>query len=188
MIGKPNHDGSEFGVASGRIRNSSQLCRRSFRKAKLAFALGDESRRLVELGQPAGGLHVGDLEVVAEIAVGVLVVVAFRQIAELLAEATAAGVVLARWAVAVAAPVAEAFGNLLQLAVVGEDRTALAHGDVVRRVETQGADVTEGTDHLPVVGRAERIAAVLDQPEIVFLAQRGDHLRGCTGCRAYGPA
>ena len=73
----------------------------------MALARRDETVEPVQLRQRAGGLHVGDLEVVAEVGVGVLVVVAVGQVAQLPAEALAAGVVLAGRAVAVAAPVAE---------------------------------------------------------------------------------
>ena len=75
----------------------------------MGLAAGDEVRQLVELvelGQAAGGLHVGDLEVVAGVGVGVLVVVAGGQAAELPGEAFLAGVVLAGGAEAVPAPVA----------------------------------------------------------------------------------
>lgn len=126
------------------------------------------------MGQAAGGLHVGDLEVVAEVGVDVFVVVAVGQAAELLAEALATGVVAAGGAVAVAAPVAEGFGDGLELAVVGEHRPAFAHGDVVGGVEAEGGDVAPGADHLAVVGGAERVAAVFDQPQAMLVAQRLD--------------
>ena len=81
--------------------------------------------------QAAGGLHVGDLEVAAQVAVGVLVVVAMGQVPSCWSKAFATGVVLAGCAVAVTAPVAEALGDGLQFVVVGEHRAAFAHGDVV---------------------------------------------------------
>ena len=62
-----------------------------------------------QLRHADGRLHVGELQVVADVRVGVLVVVAVGQVAELPVEALAAGVVLARLAPAVAAPVAERF-------------------------------------------------------------------------------
>ena len=64
--------------------------------------------------QRASRLHIGDLEVVPKMAVGVLVVVTFGEIAELPAKALAAGVVLAGRAVAVATPIPKRFGDRLQ--------------------------------------------------------------------------
>ena len=85
----------------------------------VALARRDEALEARQLGAADGRLHVGGLEVVAEVAVDVLVVVAVGQGAELLAEALAAGVVLAARAVAVAAPVADGAGDAGQLVVVG---------------------------------------------------------------------
>ncbi len=73
-------------------------------------------------------------------------VVAERQVTQLPAEALAAGVFLARLAVAVAAPVAKRFDDALEIAVVGEDRALLDHGDVVGRLEADGSHVAEGAD------------------------------------------
>jgi len=135
-----------------------------FEKSKIVFARLDELRRFVQLRQATGGLHVGDFEVVAQVAVGVLVVIAFRQIAQLLAKALAAGVVLARLAVAVAAPVTKALGNRLEFLVVGKHGAAFPHGDVVGRVKAQGGNVSKGAHHLAAVGGAQRVAAVFHQP------------------------
>lgn len=118
---------------------------------KVALARGDESFGLLKLCQTASGLHIGDLQVVAEVRIRVLVVVAFRQAAQLPRETLHAGVVLAWLAIAVATPVAEGLGDLLQLMVVGEDRTTFAHRDMVGRVEAQRCDVAEGADQLSVV-------------------------------------
>ena len=104
-------------------------------EGKVVLARLNEVGRLVQLRQAAGGLHVSDLEVVAHVTVGVLVIVALRQLAQFPAKALAAGVVLAGRAVAVAAPVAEALSNRLEFVIVGEDGAALAHGNVVGRVE-----------------------------------------------------
>ncbi|MNS98122.1 hypothetical protein D3C72_1324790 [compost metagenome] len=102
--------------------------------------------------------------------VHVLVVVALRQTAELLAEAFAAGVITTWCAVAVTTPVAERLGDQLELGVVGEHRAAFTHGDVVGWVEAQGGDVSEGADQLAVVGGAQGVTAVFDQPQVVLLA------------------
>ena len=66
-----------------------------FQKCKVGLAGLDKSRFFFELGQAACGLHVGDLEVVAQVALGVFVVVASGQAAQLPVKAFAAGVVLA---------------------------------------------------------------------------------------------
>ncbi|MNN85955.1 hypothetical protein D3C81_2032990 [compost metagenome] len=75
--------------------------------AEVAFTRSDEIIDPVHLRQRAGGLHVGDLQVVAQVRVGVLVIVALRQVTQLPAKTLAAGVVLARTAIAVAPPVTE---------------------------------------------------------------------------------
>ena len=65
-------------------------------RAWLARRAATKPSSLLQLLPADGRLHVERLEVVAEVAVDVLVVVAVRQVAELPAEALAAGVVLAR--------------------------------------------------------------------------------------------
>ena len=132
----------------------------------------DEIGQPVQLREGTGCLHVGDLQVVADMAVGVLVIVAVGQVTELPAKALAAGVVASARAVAVATPVAKALGNHLEFGVVGEYRPALAHGDVMGWVETQGADVAKGADMAPVPGAPQGIAAVFDEPQAVLATQR----------------
>ena len=56
-------------------------------------------------------MHVGNFQVVAKMAVGVLMVIAFGQLAKLLAKAFTTGVIFAGGAVAVAAPVSKALSN-----------------------------------------------------------------------------
>ena len=138
------------------------------------LAAFDEVGEFGDLGDAEGGLHVGGLEVVADVRVGVLVVVAAGEGAELPVEALAAGVVDAGLAPAVAAPVAEAVDEDLEGWLVGEDGTALAHGDVVGGVEADGGDVAEGADLLALEGGSEGVAAVFDEPEVVFFAEGGD--------------
>src|SRR5207244_13290336 len=72
---------------------------------KVRPAARTEVGHLLELGQPDGGLHVGDLQVVAEIGVDVLVIVAGGQVAELPLEALPARVRLPVGAPAVSSPV-----------------------------------------------------------------------------------
>jgi hypothetical protein len=62
-------------------------------------------------------------------------VVAAGQRAQLPVEALAAGVVHTGLAPAVAAPIPETVDEHLQRRLVGQHRAALAHGDVVRRIE-----------------------------------------------------
>lgn len=155
----------------GNIQEGAQAGQARLQQREVALAGGDELRRALELRQTAGGLHVGDLEVVAEVGVDVFVIVALRQGAELLAESLATGIVTAGGTVAVAAPVAEGFGNGPQLAIVGEHRTALAHSDVVRGVEAEGGDVAQGANHPAIEGGAKCVTAVLDQPQAMLVAQ-----------------
>ena len=135
-----------------------------FQKSKVVFARLDEYRGLLQLRKATCGLHVGDLEVVAKMTVGVLVVVALRQITQLPAKALTASVVFAWHAIAVTPPVAEALRNGFELVIVSENRAALTHGDMVCRIETQGCDVAKGANHLTAIGGAQGIAAILYQP------------------------
>ena len=82
------------------------------------------------------------LEVVAEVTVDVFVIVALGQLAELPAEALAAGVVFAGGAPAVATPVAEALGVGFERWVLDDIHGApLAHREVMRWIEGLGGDV-----------------------------------------------
>ena len=59
---------------------------------EILFAPGDELLEFLELGAADGGLHVRHLEVIADVAVNVFMVIAEGQGAKLLAEAFPAGV------------------------------------------------------------------------------------------------
>ena len=89
MIGESEPGRLAFGVASGRMKNSSRSCKARFQQVEVAPARGDEIVEMIELRQADGGLHVGDLQIEAEMRVDVLVVVAVGQIAELPVEAAA---------------------------------------------------------------------------------------------------
>ena len=133
-------------------------------------------------------------------------IVAERQLAELPAEALLAGVVLARGAPAVAAPIAEALRVGFQRGAVHDvDRAAFAHREVVRGIKRLRGDVAprarEARD-VRAIGRnaggifleaermgagdrhrvraAKRVAVVLDQPEFVASAkfQHGTEIEG----------
>src|ERR1700681_4231962 len=99
--------------------------------------------------------------------VRVFVVVAGRHIAELPLEALAAGIVLSRRAVAVTTPVANRFDRTPKQVIVSEYGAALAHGDVVCRIEAQGTHVTKSADLFISVCCTKCITAILDHPQIV---------------------
>ena len=132
-------------------------------------------RHLLQLGTADGRLHVRRLQVVAEVGIDILVVVACRQLAVLAVKAMAAGVVLSGRAHAVPAPVPEGPDDAVKERIVSIDRAALAHGHVMGRVKAGGTDITDGSGEflLPVqlVGAAERIAVVLHQPQAVLSAE-----------------
>ena len=140
VITKQNQDGSVCSGARGSEKAIRVRAQRLQKSRVVLFARRDEPIQACKLCAADGRLHVGRLEVVAEVAVHVLVVVAVRQTAELLAEAFAAGVVLPAGAVAVTAPVTDRPGDAGQLLVVGEHHPALARRDVMRRVEGQGGE------------------------------------------------
>src|SRR5205807_3469720 len=106
--------------------------------------------------------------------VDVLVIIAAWQLAELPAEALAAGVGLTRRAPAVPPPVAYRAHGLRELGIVDEDRAPLAHRDVVGGEEAQGREVAKRAQGLPAPRPAERVAAVLDEIEAVALRQVHD--------------
>src|SRR5205085_65146 len=48
------------------------------------------------------------------------------------------------------------------------------HRDVMRRVEADRGQVAEGTDATAPVRRTDRIAAILDQPQVMLTGELGD--------------
>src|SRR5208283_399308 len=141
---------------------------------KISLSLLDEGRQLVQLRYADGSLHIRGLEIVAHMRINVLVIIAVRQLAGLPVETLAAGVFIARRTPAIAAPVAKGFDDRAQNGLVGQNASAFAHGDVVRGIEADGCEIAEGAHLLAVVSRAKGIAAVLDQPQAVFLRKCGD--------------
>ena len=96
-MGKPNQLGSEPGGGLGQDEELLQVAQaRRADSAKLARRAAMNAGQLFQLGHAHRRLHVGQLQVVADVRVGVLVVVAAGQFAQLPVEALAAGVVLAR--------------------------------------------------------------------------------------------
>lgn len=134
-----------------------------------------EARELLQLGAAHSGLHVRDVEVQAEMRIDVFMVVAFRQFAVLAIETVAAVVVLAGVADAVAAPITERTHNFVEQRIVRVDGAALAHRHMMRRVEAGRANIADGTRELLLaiddVARAEGIAVILHEPEIVLVAE-----------------
>ena len=86
-------------------------------------------------------------------------------------EAQAARVVLTGFAPAVASPVTEGLDQKLERRPVRQHRAAFTHRDVVRGVEAQRPEVAERPGQLASVRRSERVAVVLDQPEVVLLGE-----------------
>ena len=135
----------------------------------------DERGQFLQLLPTNRGLRVKWLQVVAEVRINVFVIVAFRQFAKLPAETLVAGVVLAAGAPAVAAPVAETLDKHFQFHVAHDvHRAAFAHREVMRRIKTLRGQIAERAGESAVVTAAERIAVVLDQPEIMALAKFRD--------------
>src|SRR5205814_7041662 len=95
----------------------------------------DEAGELLQLRGEQRTLEIRGLEVVAQVRVRVLVVVALGQLAQLPLEALAAGVVLARHAPAVAAPVAERLHRALQPGLPREHGASLAARTVLLGIE-----------------------------------------------------
>src|SRR5207245_10832092 len=91
---------------------------------KVRPAARTEVGHLLELGQPDGGLHVGDLQVVAQIGVDVLVIVAGGQVAQLPLEALPARVRLPGDAPAVASPVPHRLTGAIEHAAVDDHAAA----------------------------------------------------------------
>src|SRR5271166_1001243 len=106
--------------------------------------------------------------------VGVFVVVAARQASQLPVETLAAGVFFAGIAPAIAAPVAERLDKYLQIGLVGEHRSAFTHGDMVRGVEADSGNVAKRAYVASLPCGTKRIAAILDEPEVVFPGKCSD--------------
>lgn len=87
-------------------------------------------------------------------------------------------------------PIAVGKGQAVEQAVIGIDAAALAHRHVMGRIKTARADISPRPRKagLPVDGvlRAERVAIVLDQPEVVLFAKLArTWFSGSKGLRAY---
>src|SRR5712664_4979020 len=88
-----------------------------------------------KLGEPDRGLHVGNLQIIAEVRVDIFVIISERQFSELPAKPLLASVVLARVAVTIPSPIADRFDNSHEDGGIAEDGAALPHRDMVRGIE-----------------------------------------------------
>jgi len=73
---------------------------------------------------------------------------------------------------AVAAPVANRVGDVMEPRVVRADGTPLTSGDVVGWIETEGGQMPKGTTRLAIIDTAQRVAGVLDHVETVRGSKR----------------
>ena len=97
-----------------------------------------------------------------------------RETTELPIKPATTGIILARGAKAIPAPVANRFHGSTQYGSIGEYGTAFAHSDVMRRIKAQRSDITEGADELAVVARTERIATIFDHEQVMALGDLHD--------------
>ena len=157
------------------LRSCSALDEERLQQLEVVLPACDEARELFELCDADRRLHIGSLQIIAEMAVDILVVIALRKLAILSVEAVVAGIIVSRCAPAVTAPVTDRAHDAVKLRVVRIAGAALAHRHVVWRVEAGGTDVADraGLAGLAVdrIGRAERITVVLHEPELVPVAE-----------------
>src|SRR3546814_7887042 len=107
--GEPEPGRFAFGRRLGQDEEFLEFLESVAKPLEIASAGGDEAVEVIQLGMADSSLHVGDLQVVAQMGVYVFVIVAPRPVAEHPVKAVAARVVLPRIAEAVAAPVADRF-------------------------------------------------------------------------------
>jgi hypothetical protein len=171
-MAKPNQLGSACSEAHGKDQKMFQAGEGFPQPLPVTFACFDETGQLAQLRHADGGLHVGELQVVSGMRVGVLVVVSRRKPAHLAREPLAAGVVGSRFAPAVTAPVAKRFDEGFQKWSAGEDAAAFSRGDVVRGIEAGGSQVPECPCHAAAPGRSQGVTVVLNHPEIMLSRER----------------
>src|SRR5699024_3745487 len=63
--------------------------------------------------------------------------------------------------------------------IVGGDKTALARGHVLARLETERADVSQSSDCRPFVPSPDGLRAILDDGEAVVTADTPESLHVC---------
>src|SRR5664280_1364563 len=102
--------------------------------------------------------------------INIFVVVSERQFAMLLLESFSAGVVFARWTIAISSPIAHGSQNIQKTRIISDDSSSFAHGYVMSGVETHSCNVPECSSVSAFVFRAQRVAVIFNQPQIVFAA------------------
>src|SRR5581483_7426905 len=110
---------------------------------EVSTASGDEGWQFRQLGHADSRLHVGHLQVVTEVRINVLVVIALGQGAEAPPESFATGVRPARAAIAVPTPIAERLGDGGKLLVTGVERPPLTSSHLVGRIETRRGQIAK---------------------------------------------
>src|SRR5689334_14802737 len=106
----------------------------------------------------------------------IFVVIPMRQVAKLPDESFSAGIFLARCTPAITTPISEGFDDLLEFWFIGENCAAFAHGDVMRWIKTDGCHTTKLTHGLTVVCRADSVATILYEPQIMLFTKLSDCL------------
>ena len=157
------------------LRIRSALDEEGLQKLEVVLTACDEARELLELCNTDRRLHIGGLQIIAEVAVDILVVIALRKLAILPVKAVVTGIIVPWCAPAVTAPVTDRAHDTVKLRVVHIAGTALAHRHVMWRVEAGGTDVADGAGLTGLavdrIGRAERITVVLHEPELMPVAE-----------------
>ena len=72
--------------------------------------------------------------------------------------------------------IAERQNDAIQLRVVRNDRAAFAHRQMMRRIERKCADMSDRAGVFIIPLRAQSVAGIFDQPQIVLLADLDDFI------------
>ena len=156
------------GIGLGRRGMQDQMAlvflEAGFERGVVALSRGNEFVQFLQLRHADGRLHVGHLEIVADMRVHVLVVVAKGQRAKLLGKTLAAGIVLAAGAIAIPPPIPETPGDAREVFVRHRHRPAFPHRDVVGWVKAKGGQVAESCREPVLIAAAQGVTIVLDQP------------------------
>ena len=115
-----------------------------------------------------GSLKVCHFQVVAEMAVDVLVIVSAGQQPMLAIEAMTAEIIVTGGTDAITPPVPHAFADTRKHGIISVDTSTLAHGHMVRGIKAGGTDIADGPGivflSVQHVHGAQRVAVVLYQP------------------------
>ena len=169
---KPSGDQAVAWVGSMKSKHVGAIAQAATQIIPVVDAGLDEVRQFLQLDPADGRLDVQRLEIVAQVRIDVFVVVALGQLAQLPLEAFAAGVVHAAGAPAIAPPIAEALDDGFELEALHDvDRAALAHGHMMGRIKRLRGKIAEAARQLAVVSAAQGVAIVLDEPQLVLVAE-----------------